>query len=165
MSRYPAPVEQRLWARVERPAPDACWEWQGAINSHGYGTIRERCASKGAHVIAYRSSKGDVPAGMLVCHTCDNRKCCNPAHLFLGTKAENNADRNAKGRQARGSRIKRARLTETDAALIRYLTDCGANGKQLAALYGVFQSTISSIHRLRTWAHVPDLQAPAEAMP
>lgn len=163
MSRYPDPVEVRLWRRVDRGAPGACWEWQGAINSHGYGTIREWCKSKGTHVIAYRSTHGDVPQGMYVCHRCDNRKCCNPAHLFLGTNAENIADRDAKRRQARGSRIKRARISEADAAIIRYLTDCGANGKALAKLYGINQSAVSAIHRRRTWAHVPDLQAPEAA--
>lgn len=158
MSRYPVPVEQRLWARVERGSTSECWEWQGAINSHGYGTIRERCKSKGAHVIAYRSTRGEVPSGLYVCHTCDNRRCCNPEHLFLGTNLDNTSDRNAKGRQARGSRISTAKLTEAEVAIIRYLTDCGANGKALAKLYGIDQTAVSAIHRRRTWAHVPDLR-------
>jgi len=160
MSRYPAPVEQRLWARVKKGAPNECWEWQGAINSHGYGTIRERCKSKGAHVIAFRSANGDVPGGLCVCHTCDNRRCCNPEHLFLGTNLDNISDRDAKGRQARGARISRAKLTESDAAIIRYLTDCGANGKALARLFGINQTAVSAIHCRQTWAHVPDLHAP-----
>lgn len=156
MSRYPAPVEQRLWNRVDMSGgPDVCWEWQGAINSHGYGTIRERCASKGCHVIAFRSMRGPVPRGM-------NRKCCNPKHLFLGTALDNNRDRATKGRNnsARGEATGHAKLTPRDVALIRHLVECGARQRPLCKLFGVTQMSINAIVHRRAWAHVPDLQMP-----
>lgn len=164
MSRYPAPVEERLRERVDRSGgPDACWPWLGAINSHGYGTIRERCKSKGAHVIAFRAEHGEVPVGLMVLHHCDNRRCCNPTHLFLGTNAENTADRVRKGRSACGSRIARAKITASQAALIRHLSACGVRGRLLGGLFGVSQTAVSSIARAKTWAHVPDLVAPEAA--
>jgi hypothetical protein len=161
MSRYPEPVETRLWARVARGSPDQCWEWQGAITGHGYGSIRERCISRGCHVIAYRSAVGPVPEGMMVCHTCDNRKCCNPAHLFLGTALDNNRDRENKGRgnPPIGERAPAAKLTAADVGLIRLLLACGAKQRPLARLFGVTQMAVNNIAHHRTWAHVEELRS------
>ena len=157
-------AHQRIWDRVAKSGDGECWNWQGAINSHGYGTIRQERRSRGCHVVAFESaSRSSVPHGMQVCHRCDNRRCCNPAHLFLGTTQENTADRNAKGRQARGARVKLAKLNDADVAIARYLMDCGVTGKRLAQLHGVAQATMSAIYRRKTWMHVPDLVAPSEA--
>lgn len=151
-------AHERVWLRVDKRAPSECWEWQGAINGHGYGTIRQHCASRGAHVVALESTGVVVPKGMQVCHRCDNRRCCNPAHLFVGTLQENNADRDAKGRQARGSGSARAKLTESAVSLIKLLLSLGVEGKRLGQLYGVPQSAISSINCGRTWKHVAPLE-------
>lgn len=82
--------------------PDACWPWLGWKNKDGYGEISLRCFNARAHRVAYRIWNGEVPEGLRVCHRCDNPPCCNPKHLFLGTDADNVADRHAKGRSARG---------------------------------------------------------------
>lgn len=153
-------AHERVWKRIDKRSPVECWEWQGAINSHGYGTIRQRCVSRGAHVVALESTGVVVPKGMQVCHHCDNRRCCNPQHLFVGTLQDNMADRDAKGRQARGVRIPRARLTEHSVSLIRLLLDLGVPGLRLAELFGVPQPTISAIKRGVGWKHVPALEAP-----
>jgi len=99
-------LSDRLWARVVRGAPDACWEWQGATDKDGYGRIGRGgrgAPNNPAHRVAFEISRGPIPYGLLVCHHCDNPPCCNPAHLFLGTHQDNQADKVAKGRQARGS--------------------------------------------------------------
>ena len=79
--------------------PDGCHIWTGSRNNAAYGTTR----NNGKNVIASRASyviyKGEIPHGMVVCHSCDNPPCVNPAHLFLGSQSDNMKDAVAKGRQ------------------------------------------------------------------
>lgn len=93
---------ERLWRAVRRGKPDECWEWMKFVNSHGYGmlailTVKGRRPIL-AHRLSWIISHGD-PGTLCVLHKCDNRKCVNPAHLFLGTRPDNTRDMIAKGRQ------------------------------------------------------------------
>lgn len=153
-------AHERLWLRVAVGSGDECWEWQGAINSHGYGTIRDHCLSRGCHVVAHESRVGPVPAGMMVCHTCDNRKCCNPTHLYLGTATDNARDRDNRGRSntAFGGRCGQAKLDNAKVALIRHLVSCGVKQRKLAALYGVTPMVISNVWLRKSWRHAPDME-------
>jgi hypothetical protein len=94
------PVEDRFWSKVRRGGTDECWEWTAGTNDDGYGVIKVDGRDTGAHRIAWVliARRGPVPDGMVVMHSCDNPPCVNPAHLSLGTVADNNADRHAKGR-------------------------------------------------------------------
>lgn len=103
--------EELFWARVDKSAGEsACWPWTLAKHRDGYGraNVRKNGVNRIriAHRIAWEFANGPVPADKDVCHTCDNRICCNPAHLWLGTEKENMADCKAKGRYYRGPRIK-----------------------------------------------------------
>lgn len=96
------PMAERFWSKVDRSGD--CWQWTAHVYGSGYGhfQVSHRHPSK-AHRVAWFLTFGKIPAGMSVLHRCDNRRCVNPAHLFLGTNSDNMADKVAKGRQARGS--------------------------------------------------------------
>ena len=96
-----------LWSNVLIKGADDCWEWQASCNPrNGYGFFRHSSRKKsiGAHRFAYEVSSGVSPGKLHVCHTCDNPKCCNPAHLFLGTPLDNMRDKIAKNRGNAGER-------------------------------------------------------------
>jgi hypothetical protein len=130
-----------------------CREWQGYVTAKGYGK-----SAKGlAHRVAWESVNGPIPKGMLVCHRCDNRRCVNPEHLFLGTPADNSADMVAKGRQCRGQR-RSTRLADADVAIIKWCLEAGVQGRKLAALYSVSEMAVSDIKRGATWKHVQPME-------
>jgi HNH endonuclease len=147
--------------------PSGCWLWTRYRTRKGYGYGLAR--SGGSHVLVhrevYRLSHGGtaLPPGMCVCHRCDRPPCINPAHLFLGTQADNAADRDAKGRSVymRGERHGSARLTEAQVRSIR-AERCGRTLlRVLAERYGVSESTINDVISCRTWRHLTD--EPAQA--
>lgn len=91
---------ERFWAKVDRRGPDDCWEWTAGCNRKGYGKFSLDGATRQSHRISWELANGQIPEGLCVLHRCDNPPCCNPAHLFLGTHADNHADRSLKGRHA-----------------------------------------------------------------
>ena len=93
------PIAERFWPKVDNRGPGECWLWIGATDRWGYGRLRIDGRFIGAHRISWQLAHGsNAPDSLFVCHSCDNPLCCNPAHLWLGTAAENNRDAAAKGR-------------------------------------------------------------------
>lgn len=154
--------EDRFWAKVAKAGPKDCWEWQGAIfygRDHGYGKLLwfgegEKRVWRRAHRTAFELTFGDIPrSDLLVCHSCDNKLCCNPAHLWLGTKAANNADKKAKGRTnpRDGALNSNAKLTESDVRQIHKYLKAGMSQQEIADKFGVKQPQISRIKSGATW--------------
>lgn len=135
-------------SKVEQ-MPSGCHEWTGHVMPNGYGQVRHNGTAY-AHRVAYELHKGDIPQGLYVLHSCDNRKCVNPAHLFLGTFDDNMADMVAKGRQAHGEKNFHAKLTKDQVIAIR--SSVGTQ-REIAARYSVSRSLISMIRSERIWRH------------
>lgn len=151
--------EGRFWAKVIRRAPNECWPWTAAVNEHGYGVFNPDGRHSGSTIKAHRfalSIAGVDVTSRVVRHSCDNRKCVNPAHLSLGTPADNSSDMVSRERQARGSRNGRGKLTEQQVAEIRTRAASGELHRILAADYGVSRPTISRVVTRKGWRHVPD---------
>ena len=118
---------------------------------NGYGAMRYDGRQDGAHRIAWRVSHGDIPGDMCVCHECDNPLCCNPAHLFLGTPADNRADCVRKMRHATRESNGRSKLTQRQVAVIRRNLAAGVAKRKLARIYGVSDTLIRMIDRGTIW--------------
>jgi hypothetical protein len=145
----------RLLLRI-RPDSHGCWNWDGAATNR-YGRIRVNpMLIQITHRLAYELFVGVIPHGMFALHRCDNPPCLRPEHLFLGDAAANVADRDAKGRQARGSRTHTAKLTTEDVLAIRRLYEPRQGTyRVLAELFGVSERTVRDVVNRVTWRHLP----------
>jgi hypothetical protein len=142
-----------FWSRVV-PSRDGCWIWTGAKNTQGYGHLLFEGRWALAHRVAYGERVAAIPAGSCICHHCDVPACCNPAHLFLGTRADNNRDRAEKGRNGvhRGmSNPNRTVTADQVAEMRRRYQGGGITQAALAAEYGIRQPQVSRIVRGESW--------------
>ena len=141
-----------LWQRVDRSAgPDGCWPWTRARYRFGHGHLRINGRDVRAHRLVWEITYGPTPEGLHVCHHCDNPPCCNPGHLFLGTNADNIADKTTKNR-ALAWRQPRAKLTPEQVHAIRAEFAAGEQScSAVARRYGVSRSAIWQVVKGRTW--------------
>lgn len=134
--------------------PNGCWVWSGSRHKDGYSTHKYWGKTYRINRLAYKLACGDLHSEMDVCHTCDNRLCINPDHLFLGTAKDNIADMMRKGRHATHTRrvvLPSWKLTTATANSIRNEYATGVSSSELALKYGVVQSTIIRVVRNKTW--------------
>lgn len=145
---------KRFWLKVDRRSPDECWEWLASVNDWGYGQFRFRGKTVGAHVFSLESATGSRrPEGNDTCHTCDNRKCVNPSHLYWGTRQQNMDDAWDRNRMPVGEHRAAAKVSERDIVAIREQYADGAEVEFLVDAYGLKNSTIRGIVLGYKWKH------------
>ena len=131
-----------------------CHLWTASRDRLGYGYTRVGRRVARAHRVAWEAVHGPIPPGLVVCHRCDNPSCVNVEHLFIGTHADNQRDKCRKGRQARGERNGRSKLTVEDVVDIRRRLAAGEGRSDIARAYGVDPAAIRSIATGKNWSHV-----------
>lgn len=154
-----APVAQRLAARSRRDGECLLYV-EGSANKRGHVRIGYQGRKQYVHRVAYLVAKGPIPAGLHVLHSCDVPRCIEPAHLRVGTNADNIADKVRRGRawQPKGSKSSNALLTEAKVEQILIALGQGATLKELGERFGVHLGTVWTIKAGKNWTHVrPDL--------
>jgi hypothetical protein len=146
--------------KYSTPTQSGCWEWSGCIQGNGYSRVRLDGKTQYGHRAAYSAFKGEIPEGLDVCHTCDNRMCVNPDHLFVGTRKDNMQDCAKKGRTTKGmsfgegEQAAYSKLTEPEVLMARMLAAEGKNPRVIAEQFGVHKDTIRHIIKRKTWRHI-----------
>jgi transposase-like protein len=151
-------LQERLIARSVRNASSECLEWQGCIGKNGYGMLgvgNKRVVQ--AHRAAYAAFNGEFDESLFVLHRCDNRKCINPDHLFVGTRFDNMRDMSAKRRDG----PTRSKLSPSDVQSIFERLANGASNLDVAREFGVHPNTVSNIRRGKYWQR----EVPREGLP
>lgn len=146
-------LRDRIMANISIDEKTGCWNWTAGTSGNGYGELRLKNGLSGgqrgtAHRISYSEFVGEIPAGMMVCHKCDNRLCVNPNHLFIGTAQDNLTDMVKKGRSLKGEKNHKSILSDFQVAEIK---NSNTPLKIAAEKYGVHFSTISKIRTGKNW--------------
>lgn len=144
------PITERFTEKV-RPHADGCHEWIGTLMPNGYGQVHLSGRTAYAHRVAWELAFGTIPRGMFVLHSCDNRKCVNPTHLWLGSFQDNMDDMTNKLRHAHGARNGHAKLTVKH---VRAIRAASGTHQAISQRFGVTQPLVSMIRTRRIWKHV-----------
>ena len=143
---------QRFAAKVaDAEDGSGCWLWTGAVGSDGYGRVRREQVTYSAHRLAYEMFKSPIPEGLCVMHRCDKPLCVNPAHLVLGTKADNSQDMLRKGRQGRTE----PKLSYDDVRQIRRMLAAGSTKSEVSERFDICRSTVQDIESGACWNEQP----------
>ena len=147
---------QRFWSKIKTGAKKDCWNWQAGLNT-GYGfyaiCINNHRSYYFAHRYSWVLSYGQIPEEKQVLHKCDNRRCTNPDHLFLGDISDNMRDKVFKGRHARGEKVTTSKLTDKKVKEIRKLRPKHTID-YLMFRYKVSKNTIINVCKKRSWKHI-----------
>lgn len=152
-------LDSRYWTKVDVKGPSDCWTWTANRNNKGYGLFRPggSAPKELAHRLSYMEANGPIPRGAFICHSCDNRACVNPAHLWAGSHTDNMRDMHKKGRGRReypsgpDAPKPSAKLDAAQVEVIRSRIKAGESNTTIARDYGVSHATISDIKTGRTW--------------
>lgn len=128
-----------------QPIPfSGCWIWMGSLHPEGYGRFNVKNKIMKSHRVSYNLFRGVIPKDTLVCHTCDEKSCVNPSHLFLGTNADNNADKAKKRRAGK-------KLTIELVLSMRNELKNGASLNSMASKYNVSRAMVARIKQNKNW--------------
>lgn len=167
MPRWAKSFEERFWEKVQKGY--GCWLWVGARNQNGYGLAYRKVRGENrnllAHRISYELTFGKIPAGLFICHHCDNPPCVNPKHLFAGTARDNNLDRDRKGRRRPptfrspvGKDHPGAKLTEAQVQEIRRLRDLNGWGhRRISMRLNLPRGAVDGVVRRLSWKQLPEV--------
>lgn len=147
----------RFFSKVDKMShPCGCWIFNGTISREGYGRFRLGNKLMSAHRAAWILTHGSVPSNLLICHSCDNRRCVNPKHLFIGTAKDNVIDKITKHREyyLRGEQLPQTKLNSSDVLLIKSLLLNNIKQNVIAQYFNITQSVISRIKNNKTWRHI-----------
>ena len=133
---------------------EGCWDWKGAKGPNGYLNIRYNQKKIMAHRASWILYKGEIPEGIHVLHKCDNRRCTNPEHLFLGTEKDNAIDRQEKNRGQKGITHNKCKLSEDNVREIKILLKLGVSCEKISKKFCVTNGTIWFIKSGITWKHI-----------
>lgn len=153
-NNFDIPSVKKFWEKVDKSGgEDACWMWTSALDKNGYGKVTIDFGDYRAHRVSYEICVDKIPTGMVICHKCDTPGCVNPKHLFVGTNAENTADRDRKGHGVWSSeRNPKAKLTEVQVLEIRNKYSAGnSTYSSLSREYGVQPIQIQNIIKGDDW--------------
>lgn len=141
--------------RLKENAATGCLEWQAGRDAYGYGRLFFNGRQERSHRVAWIRAHGAIPAGMHVCHRCDNPPCCNPDHLFLGSNTDNRRDSVRKGRAPRGELQGNSKLTRGDIERVRDIARVGNRSqREIASYFDMSQKHVSRVIRGDAWRHV-----------
>lgn len=153
----------RFWSKVGKKDIEECWEWIGGLDKDGYGRFKVRSGIRTlkSHRLAYYLSNNKKQNSLLVCHKCDNPKCCNPNHLFIGTQKDNRIDCVKKGRMVQnckhGEESDKSKLTADQVKdIIEEYYSGNASQIVLSKKYGVTATNIGAIVTNKIWKHLHD---------
>lgn len=150
--------EERLWSKVSIASRGSCLEWTGARSASGYGIFMINRKRVQTHRAAWMFTNGDIPKGKMVCHNCDNRLCCNPGHLFIGSAKDNTLDMIAKGRHkpfcTRGESHHKSKLREGEVLQIRMLHASGVSISMICERFSISRQHANGIIKKRIWRHL-----------
>lgn len=149
-------LKERFDAKWREDPKTGCWIWTASIAGKGYGQLKIPGARRQvyAHRLAWELAYGPIPEGFLVCHRCDTPRCVNPAHLFLGSHADNLQDMASKDRHLKGERNAQAKMTEAQVEEVFDLRAAAWSQREIAERFGVGQMNICRILRGDRWRHV-----------
>lgn len=130
-----------------------CWVWKVVQKANGYGYFYYAGLVSRAHRFSYEYFVGSIPDGLVVCHRCDNRACVNPNHLFVGTQQDNINDMKAKGRGRSPVGVKNGSAKLND-EIVRKIRASTKSGREIAKEFGIAESGVSNIRKMKIWKHV-----------